>query len=357
MIDQELDALVAAAASVTDRQLAELSMSTAETELCEAIMRLTTTVAAPIVNGPVPARPRRKRITPTMMALTANAVLVVVVGLVAWNPLNFGSSSAYAAPLVEFARSSPQLLVTEPGWNVTSAHEYGHSEGEMTFVNGDRKAELHWRAGSYQEWADDRAAGAGMTTQRAVRGQQAQITRQFGTNDFAALWPENGQTIEFRSVASDLAQFERLVDSLRRVDVDAWLSAMPRSVIQSFDQGNAARRMLADVALPVGFDTTAALADTGLKDRYYLGYQVITPVVCAWINQWVTATHEGDQAAAQQAVDALASSRNWAILNEMRSQGGFPRVVWKYADGVAAGGTTRDGHKVEDGYRFTFGCQ
>lgn len=32
--------------------------------------------------------------------------------------------------------------------------------------------------------------------------------------------------------------------------------------------------------LPAGFDITAAIADTGLKSRYYLGYQVITPVVC-----------------------------------------------------------------------------
>jgi len=227
----------------------------------------------------------------------------------------------------------------------------------MTFANGDREAELHWRAGSYQEWAEDRAAGAAMTTQRTVRDQPAQITKQFGTNDFTALWPENGQTIEFRSVASDLAQFERLVNSLRRVDVDAWLSAMPRSVIQSFDQGNAARKMLADVALPVGFDITAALADTGIKDRYQLGFQVITPVVCAWLNQWITATHEGDQTAAQQAVDALASSRNWAILNEMSSQGGFPRVLWKWADAVAAGGILRGGTAVEVGYKHSFECK
>jgi hypothetical protein len=59
-----------------------------------------------------------------------------------------------------------------------------------------------------------------------------------------------------------------------------------------------------------------------------------------------------------EAVDALQSSKNWAILHEMDAEGDNPEVVWKYADGIAGDGTVVGGRvlTVEEAYQKALGC-
>jgi hypothetical protein len=45
---------------------------------------------------------------------------------------------------------------------------------------------------------------------------------------------------------------------------------------------------------------------------------------------------------------ALASSRDWAILQEMNSEGDYPEVLWQYADAVAGDGKVVS---VEESYK------
>ena len=40
----------------------------------------------------------------------------------------------------------------------------------------------------------------------------------------------------------------------------------------------------------------------------------------------------------REAIDALLSSKDWPILKEMNSEGGWPIAVWEYADHVSDGG-------------------
>jgi len=74
--------------------------------------------------------------------------------------------------------------------------------------------------------------------------------------------------LEFRAVAADLEAFERLVGSLKRVSVDAWLSAMPASVVKSVNRPAVVREMLAGIPLPPGFDAARLEQGSILKDRY-----------------------------------------------------------------------------------------
>ena len=59
------------------------------------------------------------------------------------------------------------------------------------------------------------------------------------------------------------------------------------------------------------------------------------------MEHWVEATDSGDHAAANAAVEAMRSSRHWAILQEMNAEGGWlrPRAqeIWEFADALDRG--------------------
>src|SRR5690606_10931178 len=132
--------------------------------------------------------------------------------------------------------------------------------------------------------------------------------------------------------------FLAVAGTIEAVDVDTWLSAMPASVVHASQRAAVVDEMLADIPVPSGFDAgSVELADVAVTDRYQLGAHVTGQVACAWFAQWAEATRTGDAAAAAEAVDAMAGSRDWDILREMAGQGDWPVAVWEYADELVAG--------------------
>jgi len=351
MTDEQLDALVARTATVTDEQLTGRPLQLAAAELCEEIMSVPAIEDIRSVERIRPARPRPGH----LVVAAAAAVFIAILGVVVTS-IGGGSSRAWAAPLVEFAESSPQLLLDEGGWEVSRADQNGDGEGEMTFVNGDREADLFWRAGSFQDWASDRASGAARVETGTVLGHRAQISQYGESNDYAAVWPDGDRTIEFRSEADSVASFVDLLGRLRPVDVDAWLSAMPDRVIQSAERGAVVQEMLVGVPIPHGLDVDDLASGAGISDREQLGAEVTGAVGCAWAEQWVVATSSGDTAAAMEAAEAMATSHDWAILSEMSSQGAWPQIFWMIADGMAGDGKTVDGVSIAAFYGPALGC-
>ncbi len=155
----------------------------------------------------------------------------------------------------------------------------------MTFTDAaGRKADLHWRGGNLRGWQKDRAHDAPLVRQRTVMGHRAQVIRYAQSINYAALWADDdGRVLEFRADAPSLAEFVGMLNALKRVDVDAWLSAMPASVIKLADRATVVREMLADIPLPPGFDAKKLEEGDLLKDRYQLGANVAGAVACAWI--------------------------------------------------------------------------
>ena len=345
LTDNELDELIKTLDPVQDDKAVPITRTAQRSALLDAIIAGVSAVDPLVDIGHDRRLPRRWI---AMSAAAAAVIAVVIVGVVQIG--RNGSDSAWAAPLVEFAESSPLLLMDEPGWVVSRADEHG-DEGEMTFTKDHREADLHWRTGSYEEWTEDRADSAVMTTSVTVLGQRAQVTQYPGGDrtqgNFAALWPEGARTLEFRVAAADLAEFERLLGSLVRVDVDTWLSAMPDSVIGPDGRAAAVQEMLADIPLPPGFDPTS-LESGELKDRYQLGAEVTGAVACAWVEQWATGKERGDNAAVDEAVAAMATSHDWAILKEMEAEGAWPDSVRLVADSMAGDGLIDGMIPVED---------
>ncbi len=246
MTDEAIDELVAQAAIVTDDHLDDPHLEASAIELCDDLILMTQHEEA-AADAPV----THLRRVPRRRMLAAAAVLVATLGL-ASTFVRGGSSVAWAAPLVAFAESSPQLLLDQDGGSVGRADQYGGEMGEMTFVNGDRSADLFWRVGSFQGWVDDRTNSAAITDSGTALGADAVITSS--DNEYSALWQEGYKTLEFRTQADKLDGFEALLNRLRRTDVDGWLSAMPDSVIQSAQRGAVIDEMLIGIPLPDGLD-------------------------------------------------------------------------------------------------------
>lgn len=365
MNDHELDALLTRAAPVTDNNIAEWTRDAPFHELCEEIMSTTADPThrhdAPAIielRNDQPARTPRRWSRLVAAAAAAAIVLVGVGAIVNFRGNDDGSGTAWAAELVEFAERSPLMLIDDPAWEVTYADEYG-DEGELTFTDGRREAQLAWRSGPLSEWLDDRLAGGVDHGSHDVANGTATIVQYKDSDEYTALWESDGRVLEFRTQASDADEFAGLLDALVIVDVDSWLTAMPASVIEAADQPAVVGDMLAGIPLPDGFDPGSLADDAGIKDRYQLGARVVGAVSCAWIEQWLDAAETGDAAAAQQATDAMDTSSQWAIVQEMNERGAYGQVLQTQVDAMHTDGQgfPPDGPALADSYRDALGCQ
>ena len=298
----------------------------------------------------------RRRTLPIAVPALASVIAAAIVAVAV---LGRGSESAWAAELVRVAEQAPRLLVDAPGWRVTRADQFGADLGEMTFSNGERELELRWSpAQRLAQTLRDRGDKVDVVTTVRAGGAEIRVFRYRGTNDFTAVWVRGDSMLELRGFAADAATFASAVVSLRGVDVDSWLSAMPESVVKPESRAQVVEEMLSGVPLPAGFDTAALRRGDVVRDRYQLGAQVAGAVACSWLKHWSEARHSGDETAARAAVDAMATSNRWPVLLEMNELGDYPEVLWQYADAMATNAAIAAGKalSVEESYAAALGC-
>jgi hypothetical protein len=313
---------------------------------------------------------RRSRLPTTPLGVGLGLACVVAIAgtvLLSGGSVGGGDYPEFAAAAVRVAEENPRLLVTAPGWSVVRANEFAPDEGEMTFSDGTDRLDMTWYpARSYESYRRDRAAD-GRTETSTLNGQTV-ITVDYGEDDYATMLPPEGPVwVEIRGRLGSRQAYEDVLDSIRAVDVNTWLSAMPASVVKPEQRAAAVDEMLEGIPIPPGFDVEA-LADEGLSsDRYQLGAHVTSAIACGWLERWAAATDAGDQDTADASVAAMATSRKWPILQEMANQGGYSEVFWEMArqlqDGEldahgVAGTMTINGVTYEEGppWAVGFGC-
>jgi hypothetical protein len=337
MNTREIDTALAAANPVSRATVAELPLDAAEQELLQAIVAEPR--RTPDNRRARPRRPRRRQLALVGAVLAAAGLFLAVVGT---GDRTDGPESAFGAELVRFAESSPLLLLDAPGWTVDYADEQTAREGEMRFTDGATgAADLNWRPRPLTEWVRDRAASASRSTTAPVLGTTAKVFQYEGgspgNRDVTALWVEQGRVLEFRSQVAGLAAFKERLASLRRVDAETWLSALPASVVKAANRDSVVRQMLRGVPLPPGFDPSR-IPDEGLtKDRYQLGATVSGTVACTWFQRWSQARTTGNRARERRAIAALGTAKDWPILREMSKEGGYPEVLQEYAAAMPSG--------------------
>ena len=250
---------------------------------------------------------------------------------------------------MRFAEASPLVLLDVDGWRVEYADEQSTLEGELHFRRGPttpagtsmaamaragvatKNAQLNWRGGDLDSWTADRAASSKVRALAPVLGTTAHVYQydggRPGHEDITALFRYDGRVMEFRAGAADIEAFKALLAGLRRVDTDAWLSAMPASVVKRDDRSAVIAEMLKDVTIPPGFDPSTIKGADLTKDRYQLGAAVVGTVSCTWLKRWSDARAAGDKARVREAIDAMATSKRWPIVKEMAKSGAYPQVL------------------------------
>lgn len=276
----------------------------------------------------------------------------------------------YTAAAIRVARANPRLLVRAEGWKVRTLEGLDPRAGQTTFQFGpDKWHEVEHADGS--GWRVNEApalrviwsprdqyaahlAGRGDEPgahQVDVLGQQALLV-DYSASDHAVVLPPSGAVfLELRgSNLGDEQAFLAFLDAhVERVDVPTWLAAMPPEIVTAGGAAAATEKVLAGVPLPPDFDSTILRQGQAL-DPYQFGARVAGAVACGWIEEWSRARAAGEDAAATRAAAALATSHDWKVLHDMDAEGGYPEVVWEYADQVAAG-------EVPEGYRGALGCR
>ncbi|MGH9001836.1 MAG: hypothetical protein ACRDYV_01785, partial [Acidimicrobiia bacterium] len=242
----------------------------------------------------------------------------------------------------------------------TTPNERYHT-ADMTFARDGDELELTLvedGADAFENLVDDRVNSAAELRQRTVLGQPAAVTRYGSSSRHSAMWFAGGVVYELDGDAGGTGAFLDLLEDLRVVDEGTWEAAQPDSSVTSRERAAEVDRMLADIPQPPGFDAAGLKADRMVSDRYQLGARVSGAVACAWIDRWAEARRTGDQATVSEAIDAMATSRDWQVLNDMKEEGYYSEVLWEHADAMAGDGTIRGGKDltVEESAPNALGC-
>jgi hypothetical protein len=345
----------------------------------------------------VPRAARRGRLAPQaggrrrlLLGSAAAAVAVVVAILLVFDGGDPGRPSrAYGAELIRFAESTPLLLLEGPDWRVQDVYENKTregTEGQMEFVTGkavpyptlratgnveegqrveglpplsvrERKVELRWRNLSEESLAtaiaDHRAYHHPhgkhfarlpvLDTIAFVDTRTETFLNQGGPHDreMLAIWAEGGYLLELHGSVPSLAAFGERLGWLTKVDSQTWLEAMPAKVVKAADFEATVKDMLKGIPLPKTFAISRVPDENLTTSRLQVEAKVTGTVACLWLRQWGEARRTGDEAAAQEAEKAMASSKHWPIFREPGDQpytgreieevaAAMPRGYWLY---------------------------
>jgi hypothetical protein len=251
-----------------------------------------------------------------------------------------GGHPAFAAAAVEVAEANPRLLVTAPGWSIVHARSFEVDNGELIYGDGkhrpygpgQRRLELDWYpARFYREMLHDHAhAGtrvghlstpviSTLLGQRATTFHYPEQRPNYAT----ILSPQGRVFVEVHGTLGSKEEYEAVLHSLRPVGVDAWLGAMPAEVLRPAARSAAIAGMLRGIPAPPGFDASALQSDNALTDRFMLGKSVTGAIACDWLQRWLSASRAGNDAAAQEAVDAMGTAGHWPVLLRMVRERGY----------------------------------
>jgi hypothetical protein len=352
---------LATMAAANPAPTAELAARLGEVELERAMTRAVALGRTPSQPVPVGDRvalergvPRRHRRAALGLAVVAVLAALLVAG--GWLRGGGGGHPEFAAAAVRVAEANPRLLVTEPGWKITRADEFEVDSGELAFSDGSHRFDVHWYPAKYYgQYLRDRAS-VSTPEHGSLLGQTA-TTVDYSREEYATmLSPQGSVFIEVRGRLGSKAAYDEILDSLRAVDVDTWLEAMPASTVRPEARSEAVDQLLQGMPLPPGFDAAPLRSEGSIAAKSTLAIKVGNAIACGWVQSWIAARAAGDEVAAQRAVEAVSNSADWPLVRKAS-------VPWfgnykKVAKALRAGRLDRSDLSYEvraDGSTFGFG--
>jgi hypothetical protein len=314
---QPIDPLAAMSAA-NPVSTTDLALDPAEVDLALArVVALGRTSSQSIPVGDRPALEGGRRRAATLgLSFAVTAVLAVLLVVSGWVGGQGEGRTAFAAAAIRVAEANPRLLVTAPGWKVVRADAFEPDSGELTLSDGSHRFEIHWYpARLYRQYLRDRAK-VSAAQHGALLGMRA-TTVNYGRGEYATTLSPNGDVfVEVRGRLGSRSSYEGILRSLRRVDVETWLDAMPASTVRPAARSETVNRMLRGLPTPPGFDASRLRREGSIANRDSLAVAVGNALACAWVESWIRARDAGDPAKAARAVDAMAGSTAWPIVRE-----------------------------------------
>lgn len=334
--------------------------------------------------GVVPAARRFRPRLRLGLGVTACAVVAISAAVFfGGTPVSPETRPAFAAEAIEAAQASPRLLVGEEGWRTEYVSELEPGQGSISYLRGSgdpltpgtETLDIDWGptyvtapapGGDVGQWFLDRSVGCARaipegadsvsvreatqdckvyfrTTEATALGETVRVeeTRHVQPGEpsgrsFSTLLPLADGAVAIYGRAPSLERFEQTLASLSATDVDTWLSSLPPRFVLPPERPEVVDEMIAGLPLPGGLDAESLRSEFAAQGRYGVGAAVTGAIACGWLDRWAAALDSGDQAAAREAVEAMATSRRWPILREMANEGGWSQTVWEYADEMAA---------------------
>jgi len=316
---------------------AELRDSIDSEQLERAMQRAIAVADSPVPRPRVGFPSRRRKVSLALGGGLACAAAIAALVLIGGGSVGGGGGPAFAAAAIEVAEANPRLLVTRPGWNVTDAGEFEAGAGEVSFGDGAHRFDVHWYpARFYRGYLRDRAF-VSKPQVSTLFGRRATTVR-YDEGEYATmLAPQGSVFVEVRGRLDDRAEYEAILRSLRPVDVDTWLAAMPPSVVRPNVREVVVERMLRGVPLPPGFDRDALASEQSVLNHYQLTVKVAGAVSCGWVESWLAATKLGDRLRAREAVDAMATWKSWPMMRTPAVERGWASNVRNASHELASG--------------------
>lgn len=332
---------------LTDEVVARLSLHEGRAQLLDEIMS---------TPGREPAEPETTRVSRAgvrwLVPLAAAAMVAAAVALpFAWpddgaDPGRPGTPVASQPGATDEAStqttpdpaSRHRVVLTRPGgWRVEHVREEAES-GALSYSRDDGESlEITWRsAETYDFYVADRA-DQGRPQEVSLLGEAAQLWEYAATDHTVIGPPVDGWFVEVRGTGVTLPELEVLLEQLRRVDGRGFRTVVAKTAVQRAELGATVEEMLADVSVPPGLDPGTIAMAGEFNQRYDVGAKVTQAVTCGWLEVYAAGQEAEDEALVEDAVSAMAQSREWAILQEMADEGDWPGGIWQTADEMAAG--------------------
>ena len=235
---------LAAMAAANPASPVEIAAEIGEPGLERALARAVALGRTPA--GPIP--PEHRRRPRTVLALAA-AAAVALTAILLFSGLLGGRGDggpAFAAAAIRVAEANPRLLVTAPGWKIIRADEFEADSGELTFSDGSHGSKSTGIPPPSTEHLHDR--GLESSPEHGTLLGQETTTVDYGRKEYATmLSPQGSVFIEVRGQLGSRSAYDGILHSLKPVDVDTWLSAMPPSTVRPEARALAVEQLLRGV--------------------------------------------------------------------------------------------------------------
>lgn len=280
--------------------------------------------------------PRRRRLG-VVLAVAAFAIAIVGSVLVSQRDRE---SNAWAAEDIAFAQRTPLLLPTTGDWRVKRVDQYGEkfASGEVELKNTRSGANMtmFWvRPKDQPSLIADRALEAEPVRGVTVAGRPAtsfySFARPHGAapgSAYSAFWNYRGSGIRIETWLTGIPsraqrdQFKALLATIQPVTIGEWLGAMPKSYLLPAAIAQKGREIVADVALPPGYDAVRVTDSLSVATEKRLANYMLIDVECGWLDRWNAARKRGDRKTMREVTQAVSGYKNWHYMKPRKSPDG-----------------------------------